>query len=647
MITDEVYINGRLMDLSDNTRIGRTYQANNIGELQNRQGDYSNQVKFPKTKNNRITLESMDYVNSATKIPYRVNSAQIIQEGIDTMQEAIVTAIGSDEDEYTVQFTSGNTSFFSLFPDLKISELSIPGMNHTNDFDTVVNSRSNTTGVIYPLIDWFDNSTDNAFTTNQIRADYLMPCIRIKDVFDAMDELTGFTSKGSFIDSPDYPNLILTPGSLGRGKDAIEKYNAAAYNSQNIIFTPSGYLQEIFTPTFNIYGFNFNSNLYTADSPLFGYFTFQGFITLTYIPTETYENRTIDISVELIKIGTGVVIADSVASIADPSDPAQVPVVVLCPFELITINYNLQPGDQYFVRFKVEDSSIDYYMDTTVDLDKDSAFRFKLITTIPYKSYIPLLELYDVKIKEIYQDVMNEYGVLIQTNTFRKEVYFNFFEDIQANLGIAKKWSHKADPKKCSINYKFGSFGKTNNFLYAPDDLTTPGIGDSFFTIDDETLPDSKDVVKLKTSSAEEEFRFQAETFPRIKAMTAAPRTFQDTNFRILLLEVKDTPYTMEYVDADGESLSTNTDIPFVRASPLYFGTLIPIYYPTLESILRHTKGIKIPLNLTPQDIQELNYLIPIYLDVHTPKVSVSGYFYLNKIENYQRGFTSCELMRL
>lgn len=635
MITDEVYINGRLMDLSENTRIGRTYQSNDIGELNNRQGNYSNQVKFPKTANNQITLEHMDYVNSATTIPYRINTAQIFQEGIDTMKEAIVTAISSDEKEYTVQFTSGNTNFFSLFPDLKMSQLNIPGMNHVNNFSTVVNSRSSTTGVIYPLIDWFDDSTDDAFKDNKIRADYLMPCIRIKDVFDYMDELTGFTSKGSFIESEDYPNLIITPSRLERSDEAKEKYNQVATNTINKTYPIGTYPSYTFVD-FNDFGYGFTSDSYVADNGIYGYMTFRGAI---YWINTTGATQSVFVRVQLFKSNTSTVIEEVVVGVSVLNgDTAEF------LFDLVTANITFSSADTYKIRILPVASNMD---NTEFTLSKTSKWAFELVENMPYGSEINAIEFFEIKVKDIYQDIMNYFGLLCQTNSFRREVYFNFFEDIQNNLGIARNWSQKADPNRCSVNYKFGSYGQTNNLLHEPDDFTKPGTGDSFFLIDDETLPDFKDVVKLKTSAADEEVRFQSETFPRIKAMSESPRKLQETNFRILLLDVKDTTYTLEYMDDLGNSFETQTDIPFVRASPLYFGNLIPIYYPTLQSILRRTKGIKIPINLTPKDIQELDYLIPIYLDVHTSKVEASGYFYLNKIENYQRGFTSCELMRL
>lgn len=635
MITDEVYINGKLMDLSNNTRIGRTYQSNNIGELQNRQGDYTNQVKFPKTRNNRIVLESMDYVNSATLIPYRINTAQILQEGIDTMQEAIVTAISSDEKEYTVQFTSGNTNFFSLFPDVKISQLNIPGMEHTNDFGTIVASRESTSGVIYPLIDWFNPSTDNAFTDNKIRADYLMPCIRVKDVFEAMDQLTGYTSAGSFIESQLYQNLIITPSRLERSDEAKTKYNQVATNDVDLVY-PIGTYPDYTFLDFNQTGYGFTSNSYIADDGIYGYMTFRGAI---YWTNNTGATQSPFFRIQLFRTNTSTLVDEVVVGLGLlDGDTGEF------LFDLVSSNITFSSADTYQIRVLPVGSFFD---GTNFTLSKESKWKFNLVDNMPYGSLLNATELYEIKVKEIYQDVMNKFGVLSQTNSFRREVYFNFFEDIQANMTKARDWSKKADPNKCSINYKFGSFGKTNNFLHEPDDYTLPGTGDSFFTIDDETLPDFKDVVKLKTSAANEETRFQNETFPRIEVMNETPRTFQQTNFRILLLDVRDTPYVFEYMDNLGNSFETQTSIPFVKASPLYFENLLPVYYPTLESILRRTKGIKIPINLTPKDIQELDYLIPIYLNVHTSKVEASGYFYLNKIENYQRGFTSCELMRL
>ena len=54
---EELYINGNYIELGEASKIGVTFQVNDIANLANRQGTFSNEFKVPKTKNNQIALE--------------------------------------------------------------------------------------------------------------------------------------------------------------------------------------------------------------------------------------------------------------------------------------------------------------------------------------------------------------------------------------------------------------------------------------------------------------------------------------------------------------------------------------------------------------------------------------------------------------
>jgi len=68
-------------------------------------------------------------------------------------------------------------------------------------------------------------------------------------------------------------------------------------------------------------------------------------------------------------------------------------------------------------------------------------------------------------------------------------------------------------------------------------------------------------------------------------------------------------------------------------------------YYPSLIESLNQAKIMKADFYLNATDISDLDFTIPIYLDV--PIESINGYFYLNKIENYKGNITKCEIIRL
>jgi len=75
------------------------------------------------------------------------------------------------------------------------------------------------------------------------------------------------------------------------------------------------------------------------------------------------------------------------------------------------------------------------------------------------------------------------------------------------------------------------------------------------------------------------------------------------------------------------------------------FEDLKNAHYTALIESLNQAKVLKADFNLNATDINNLDFTIPIYLDV--PSESINGYFYLNKIENYKGNITKCEIIRL
>lgn len=642
----ELRINGKRVDLADSTQVALTRQANNIAELQNRQGDFSNQFTLPYTARNREVMEYAQSVNAGTDIPYKRLEATYTEDGVQLVNEGVATLVGTSSTGYTVQVNSGNTSFFGKFPDRKVSELIGNTLDHINNFTNVTASRTNTTGYIYPLINWFNESDPGTFQDDNIDARYLLPCIFIKDIFALVDELTGYTSGGALLNLPDFDNLILTPNTLQRGQDAQALYNASAKNTASQVFlvgVNNGATTAVnYTPTLDDYSGLFVGNLFTPDAGLFGYFVFSGGLVLKYKRYE-FASRVIVVKAQIVKTSGLIVVAEeTVFSLLTIIDPAELELTVPLFFNVITSNITFTAGQTYIVRIRVED-----VLKSEVTVNEACEFRFNLVSAIPYGGFMPVGELYEsVTVKQVYQDVMNMYASTPQANSVHGTASFGLFEELETNKHLAKDWSEKVQPSGNTLAYKFGKYGQTNFLKYQPHDTVTAGYGDSFFAISDETLPDTVTAIQLATTATEETVGFQNQSYPRIKSVENTTRTFSSANHRILLLNRQAVTYTHEYTDGVA-SLVTGSSIPYATFAPLTFDVLKPLYYSVLLGMLFKTKAPAYNLKLSRQDVQELDYLIPIYLDVHTENIDVTGYFYLNQISNYLNGFGRCEFVRL
>ena len=632
----QLFLNGQSVDLSDTTKIGVTLQANNIAEIQKRQSDYTNIFKIPINAKNRTIVESAENLNSVTSIPYQVLMAQYLENGNPTIQEGTAVLVNSDADFYYFKVNSGNKEFFGLFPDIKIKDLTIPGTTHERNFSTILNSRSNDSGFIYPLINWFE-SNSTAFNDPKADTEFLFPALFVKDIFNAVDLLTGYKSKGSFIDSNIFPNLLITPKDFRRPNEALEKYNSEAKNSAPIVFTPTFSPPSIEIPL----DFDDNTNFFTLgifqpDAQIFGYFKYSG--TFTFTGTGT----TSTLLFQIFDDSTNTVIYSETKVFPYISLPKTY------GFNFISVNLTIEPTQQIRVRV----GFISAIGSPTITVNENSKFEFKLLSALPYGNEVITNEIFDLKLVELYRDVMNIYGITPQTDAFRKEVYFDFFEDISQTKQSAEDWSSKIDVVQKDLSYKFGTYAQNNYFRFAAEDTVPEFLNDVSFTISDSTLPDESTIVQLNASTVEFEFKFQGEEIARIKSVNSAG-DFNATNFRFLLLDRRATDYQIEYFD-DTNSDLIDTDIPFTL--PVLFD--LETYYLTLQEMLNRTKVLRLKVRLSEIDIQNLRrrsdnyqdrkgFLQAVYLNVQSEKIQANGYFYINKVENFQGGFARVEFVRL
>ena len=92
----KLYINESPVELADRSKIGLTFQINNLNDLQTRQGYYSNEFSAPRTRSNDRLLGFSSDINSSTIIPYRNNIAKVVQDGIEVIPDGIAVVQAFD-----------------------------------------------------------------------------------------------------------------------------------------------------------------------------------------------------------------------------------------------------------------------------------------------------------------------------------------------------------------------------------------------------------------------------------------------------------------------------------------------------------------------------------------------------------------------
>ena len=682
----QLYLNDQLVDLSDDSPIALTFQINNLAEVQNQQGNTSNQFKLPLTQRNRQILGFPDDVAFATNLPYQKYEAKIIQDGLEILPYGIGELNGIDQDTANVTILSGNTDFFDSIGG-KLYDMgdstsiwSNYGQNlvwqpydHTWDINSAADSQNKTDGWIYPIIDY--GYMDNDFTT-AIDVHNLRPGFFIKTAIDLLLQSSGYKASGSLMGDPLYPLMIaqFSNGSFEHGTDyqnqvdgngcdvnlpsaLTVKYGTAAEYTGTIIFpavtaNPGGF----YDPSTGIYTSNVrNSVNITLTIPSFYFYG-------SYLKSNDYAN--VDIHIISTDPTTGLAtLATTNYYLADnPTLVRQGPYrhgYTITPKTVVSASADLQRNAtiQVIYRFNGLSQSI-FTMAAGTELVIKSANQIVLYgQTVQCERIFP-----DISQKDLLKDTLQRFGIICQTDNTNKTVSFNSIKDIVSNIPVAKDWSSKCLNQGKQVAFQLGNYAQVNYMQYQTDENLLPlKYGWSQIRIADQTLPASATLIEspfgpsfntpyyggtvaqitmIDQSSGSIDFTISVT--PRIlidqKLDLSGMRktvTFTDgINPDRVINDVISTPY---FYKPDAPGLG-----PGYGQASLMFDDLRKQYYPELEKILTKTKKVVRYILLTPRDILELDLLIPVYIQQD------SAYYYINKIDAWRKGQpTKVELVKL
>jgi hypothetical protein len=652
---NELIINNRRVDLGENTNIGLTFCANNIGELQNRQGNFSNTFKLPITKTNREIFEWSNLQTTASLMPYKKLKATYKQNGVEIVSDGVAEIQSTDNNYFYINVYSGNLDLIEAIGDISVGEL------YKNDiiFPWHINSVIYYPDFfIYPLIDW-RLDIDTFFDTNSVNVTEMLPCATMPSLFDRLAERIGFNFKGNFFSSQNYLNMILTPNSFSIPKtDAVKSSEPLISTLSTYTNIPSGsstswinyfpsfrnennnpdFSTGVFKPSINKIGklkfageydlFFSGSlggptpivqktvNVYVSISDVTGTIALYG--PIIYGPNSYGLNRII-IDIETPEM---TFIANTVYKVTLTLEVPQTnknQIVNLTDYQTTTNFLGYIGG----VTFQNPNVVLPHYLEFTPS------------EKIAYNTNIDFTKIFTMKVKDVLKDILNMEGIIIQTNNYSKSIQFNKFDDVILNKSIAKDWSSKLQ-NATQMGFKFGNYAKKNNVKFK-----TESEFDSYFNLTDENLDVEKDVIKFSHDATIENNKYAGYIIPKIDGLKDATNEWNNPSWRLLYLKKQITNFNVTYTD--GYLTTTQTNIPFCNFKN--GKELIDENYSNIVDILTNPKVLKIVAKLNVNDISDLDFTIPI--QIQRPDLNISGYFYINKIENYKGGLTSCEIIEI
>lgn len=688
----QLYLNDQLADLSDDSPIALTFQINNLAEVQNQQGNTSNQFKLPLTQNNREILGFPDDITLCTNIPYTQLQARYIVNGIEVMPNAIAEIQQVDDNFADVVLLSGNVDFFDAI-DGKLYDMgdstTIYGVgepwqpyDHAWTLDNIYTSQAKTDGWIWPIVDYGQIST--ADFTQSVNVRQMRPGFFLHTAIELLCKQAGYKASGPLLQNPLYQKLIVqfandsfehgtdyqnTPSSLG----CIVATSATQPFTDRERQNDSGGLIA-FNNVLNNADNNFNagSATYTASAAVSVTLSFTFNCKLT---GQTNNDQALNAYV-FFRIYNG---ADSADEVKTPFGLMDNPVItrvtgfgakfgykefknqkisfdtVLAQGQKVQVGYSFGGGDRHNTLFEIYAGS-----------------QFQVLVqdqTVLYTQTIQCERIFpDVSQKDLLKDTLQRFGIICQTDINSKTINFSSLKEIVGNIPNAKDWTGKVVNQGKQVNYQLGNYSQKNWLRYkfdegVPIDVMPRYFADDFITIKDKTInPGTPEqdlfvsifapspnrpyyggtiaqILKIDTSTDANAVDFSISTQPRLLVdnkydLRNAGKTVTLTDGvggNRVINDIISTPY---FYKSDGEySLCWNDkELPGLRST----------YYPELQKVLQQTKKIVRYLLLIPRDITELDLLTPIYLQQD------GAYFYINKIDSWRKGQPcKVELVRL
>ena len=547
MISTEIYIEDRKIDLLQDISTEFTYAIDDVSEFGSRNTSFSKTISIPGTATNNLVFGYIFELNNANftdnTLPnvgynYNVTKQANCKIFIDKVQifkgtlRILEIVIDKETIEYQCSVFGELGGFINQLGNKRLEDLDFSTYDHTYSVANIVNSWDNPggSGYYYPLIDYGNVST-GAYGTAKKDFQYttFRPALYVKQYVDKIFADTDYTFNCSFFDSALFKRLIIPHNQTTITALNNTSFSASA-NIESVNLTGSRNVKYTI-----ITAGSFSSNLagdiftYTSGTSL----TTNMAISLNFIVT-SYDTFRPNISVVLYKNGAEVGRQDFDASVNN---------VISATIQADNITFN--NTDTFYVRL----------VGTLMTIDIDYG-RTYITTTTPTQVQINLGE--GIKINEtiprgIFQrdfflSIVKMFNLYVYENKFNdKELVISPFVDFYPTTSAnAEDWTNKIDRSKpLSIkpmseinaryyNYKF----KADNDYYGENyrKKYTEGYGDFIYDTEFDFVKETDTLEVIFAASVLYQATGQDKVFPAIykKSNTNSSEDRMDSIIRIM-----------------------------------------------------------------------------------------------------------------
>lgn len=635
---ERLFINEVEIELAtDESAFARTLQVNDLVNIENRQTNFTKNIKIPKTPKNIETLDWLGVAGNVSQFPYQKNTAKYMI-GNEFLIYDGWAIVNQTDNFYNVSIYDGAIDLYKAIENITLADLSIDEIDHTKNIENVIASFGDDLQYKYIVADYNGQSqySSTGGTVNDtVNIDYLVPSTKIGYLLDKTFEYANATYDGSIFETDDFKNTYI---SYLRKNDGTE-VNQIIYNGSGEYFSTGSEVQpNVIAVKHNVTsgvtgGGSFDSatEAFTVDSAgIYEISYFWSIFADVFSGSYYYANQ---------RLLPKVLVNDTFFyplsfSDSEISGSTQVPMNAGDSFKVVATT---TLGMIYYpLRFGITDSMI--------PIPIWFHLQYKFVSTSSETSRKALSEF---KVKEFLNEILWKYGLTMYKDKYQNHYTFkNLSEIINENNTI--DWSDKFQTVN-SESYLYGSYAQSNQLAlkYNSDNVS---YDDGYITVNNKNLNDSKVVIQSKVYAKEEEkttnLGYESNLF---KYWDKEINDEGEVNYKSLSSRFYWMSYTNKSYPAGkwfgSQSQATRFKayvVPEESSANQSFNYSVGKYYGEFNKILDNAKIVTANIWLTYLDVIDFDFSKLYFIK------QLGAYFLVNKIINFQLNkSTNVELIQI
>lgn len=642
----ELYLNDKPVVLTPDVQIALTRQINDVGELQQRQADFTNRFTVSKSANSWLA-DMLNTTGNGSLKAYKFMKARIVSNGIQIVTDgnAIITETRDKNTQtavYEITIYAGNYDLFARLKDYKIGEIGWDDLEHTFDLATWFDLVGTNPGYEYPVLQTLSDGKFSEDSSYDVDLRYQFPVVHLNEIWNRIMLFAGLEHYSDFYDSDEWKQCGVVANNNFRDY-ANDNWSVSAGVADAYEFPT------IADNTARRKVLQFNTE--TADSLnqldiVAGESVFtakvSGKLRVKVGYTVHFDVGGLYPYTQKIVIQKNGVDADSFVTI-HWGGVGTLDVVDNFSHEF-EINVNAGDTLKFIVEEKVETVGTltgqhITIINNSLEVTYENVIYFG--SKINFKYCLPQIGVID-----FMKAIMQMFGLVYRLDEEGKFEFETMESVLSGTYGVVNMTDKLLF--ESSETYRLGKWAKLNDYKYkysnyALANKKTLNFGDDQLKIDIDDLEAQASAID-SIVNASEDTPFQQANVAKVGGYTVngTDITLDDNKelFLVKLFSYQNNYYAVKFWD--GSTYDTSNVVYYGQFKDYYWTRLNELYYPKMKLIVQKPVKKTVYMWLTPIDMYFLNFFKIIYLEQYQSN------FYINKVDNFMAGkATKMELIKV